>query len=204
MYKISQFSGVCATQLLRLLILHGARRRVQYYPRDASDGHPGASERTRRIHCPWPQPFWCPHLRETPDTRRVFWGSVGPWRPGELPVGSPGGYAREEQRVQVQKCGYPQDVTVPTEVRFDHGLAAKGRVERCCVAAAAGGRNMTAPVIELAGDEIPPEDLERHFERQCRAKATVRIQVPGPLVTGKPVVLCNKRMYVCLLVPHLL
>ena len=32
---------------LRLLILHGARRRVQYYLGDASDGHPGAPEQIR-------------------------------------------------------------------------------------------------------------------------------------------------------------
>jgi len=66
-------------------------------------------------------------------------GAIGLGDPGELPVGSPGGYVREEQRVRTQKYGYPRGVTVPTEVRFDRGLAAKGRVKRYCVAAAAGG-----------------------------------------------------------------
>jgi len=55
-------------------------------------------------------------------------GAMGLGDPGELPVGSSRGYVREEQRVRIQKCVYPRDVTVPTEVKFDHGLAAKGRV----------------------------------------------------------------------------
>jgi len=92
-------------------------------------------------------------------------GAQGLGNPGGLPVGSPGGHVRGEQRVRAKKYGYPQDVTIPTEVRFDHGLASKGRVERYCVAAAAGGWNVAALVINLAGDEIPPEDLEPHFEK---------------------------------------
>ena len=90
-------------------------------------------------------------------------GALGLGVPGKLPTGSLGGYVREEQ-VQAHNHECPQYVTVPTEVRFDHGLAAKGRVERYCFAVAAGVWNTAALVIDLAGDEVPPEDLEQHFE----------------------------------------
>jgi hypothetical protein len=49
-------------------------------------------------------------------------------------------------------------------VRFDHGLKAEGRVERYCFAVAACGSHTAALVVDLAGDEVPPEDLEQHFE----------------------------------------
>jgi len=49
------------------------------------------------------------------------------------------------------------------DVRFDRGSVAKERVERYCVAAAAGEWNMAALVIDLTWDEISPEDLEQHF-----------------------------------------
>ena len=90
-------------------------------------------------------------------------GALGLGDPGELPAGSLGGYPKREQGVRAPMFEYPQDVTVPTEVRFDHGLAAKGRVERYCFAAAACRWSTAALVIDLAGDEIPPEDLEQHF-----------------------------------------
>lgn len=85
-------------------------------------------------------------------------------------LGDPGGLSRRvceggEQQVRAKKHGYLQDVTVPTKVRVDHGLAAKGRVERDCVAAVASGWNIAALVIDFAGDEILPEDLEQHFEK---------------------------------------
>ena len=90
-------------------------------------------------------------------------GALGLGDPAKLPVGSPGGYENEEQRVQ-GKVEWPPYVTVPSEVRFDHGLKAEGRVERYCFAAAAGVTHTAALVIDLAGDEVPPEDLEQHFE----------------------------------------
>ena len=49
------------------------------------------------------------------------------------------------------------------DVRFDHGLVAKGRVERYCVAATVGEWNVAALVIDLAWDEISPEGLKQHF-----------------------------------------
>ena len=45
-------------------------------------------------------------------------------------------------------------------------LEAGGRVQKYCFAAAAGFNYTAALVIDLAGDvdEVPPEDLEQHFE----------------------------------------
>lgn len=94
-------------------------------------------------------------------------GALGLGDPGELPVGSPGGFAEEERRVRAQSLGhgFPPNVAVPSEVRFDHGLKAKGKVERYCFAAAASGWHTGALVIDLAGDEVPSEDLEQHLEQ---------------------------------------
>ena len=85
-------------------------------------------------------------------------GALGLGDPGKLPVGSPGGYANEEERVGAHN--YPPDVTVPTEVRFNHGLRAEGRVKRYCFTAAAGGWSTAALVVDLAEDEVPPEGLK--------------------------------------------
>lgn len=83
-------------------------------------------------------------------------GALGLGDPGKLSAGSPG--AANLGR------GPPSDVTAPSEVRFDHGLKAEGRVERYCFAAAASGWHTGALVIDLSGDEVPPEDLIQHFE----------------------------------------
>jgi len=48
-------------------------------------------------------------------------------------------------------------LTVPSEVRFDYESKAEGKVERYCFAAAAGVEYTAALVIDLAGDEVPPE-----------------------------------------------
>ena len=87
-------------------------------------------------------------------------GNLGLGDPGKLPVGSPGGYAEEEQRIQARAHKPPPDVTVPTEVRFDHGLEVEGRVNRYCFVATAGGWNTAALVVDLAEDEVPPEGLK--------------------------------------------
>ena len=99
-------------------------------------------------------------------------GSLGLGDPGELPAGTPGGYAKEEQQLQAQDHGRPPDVMVPTEVRFDHGLEAKGRVRRYCFAAAASGDNTVTLVVDLAEDEVPPEGLEQNF--QVRSTTFIR------------------------------
>ena len=84
---------------------------------------------------------------------RYSWGSLGLGDPGKLPAGSPGGYAKDQARTYEP----PPEVTVPSEVRFDHGLTAEGRFERYCFAAAADGWNTAALVVDLAEDEISPE-----------------------------------------------
>jgi len=104
----------------------------------------------------------------TSSGKLLTWGSnssgaLGLGDHGKLLVGSPRGYTEEEQ--QVRGRGLP-DVTVPSEVKFDHGLKAEGRVDRFCFAAAAGFRHTAVLVIDLTGDEIPPEDLEQHFEME--------------------------------------
>ena len=93
-------------------------------------------------------------------------GALGLGDPGKVPAGSPGGFVDEERRVRAANLGqgFPSNVTTPSEVRFDHGLKAEGRVERYCFAAAASGWHAGALVIDLAGDEVPPEDLVQHFE----------------------------------------
>ena len=87
-----------------------------------------------------------------------FNGALGLGDPGMLPIGSPGGYMTEEERA---KAGFgPPDVTVPTEVKFDHGPEAEGRVKRYCLAAAAGGYSTAALVVDLVEDEDSPEGLK--------------------------------------------
>ena len=78
--------------------------------------------------------------------------------PEKAPAGSSAGFADEGRWVRAA------NVTTPSEVRFDHGLKAEGRVERYCFTAAASGWHTEALVIDLAGDEVPPEALVRHFE----------------------------------------
>jgi SCF-associated factor 1 len=94
-------------------------------------------------------------------------GALGLGDPVKLPVGSPGGFTDERSRERAERItfGTPPGVTVPSEVRFDHGLKAEGKVERYCFAACASGWHTGALVIDLAGDEIPPEDLEQHLEK---------------------------------------
>ena len=99
-------------------------------------------------------------------------GSLGLGDPGELPAGTPGGYAKEEQRLRARDHGDPPDVMVPTEVRFDHGLEAKERARRYCFAAAVGVYKTAALVVDLAEDEVPPEGLEHNF--QARSTAFIR------------------------------
>jgi len=99
-------------------------------------------------------------------------GALGLGDPSKLSTESSGEYLRGEQWVQAPMFEHLQDVTVPTEVRFDHGLAAKGRVERYCFAAAAGTWSTVALIIDLVGDEVPPEDLEQHFKMTVPHKST--------------------------------
>lgn len=59
--------------------------------------------------------------------------------------------------------GFPLNVTDPSEAQIDHELKV---VKWYCFAAAVSGWHMGALIINLAGDKVPPEDLEQHFEIQ--------------------------------------
>ena len=108
----------------------------------------------------------------TSSGRLLTWGryckgALGLGDPGNLPVGSPGGFANREDQLQAQKYGYgtPPDVGVPSEVRFDHDSTGREKTKQCCLVAAAGGWQMGALVIDLEEDEVPPKQPERHPER---------------------------------------
>ena len=91
---------------------------------------------------------------------KYYGGVLGLGDPGKLPVGSPGGYKDEKEKTfALINYQLPPDVTIPTEVRFDHGLEVKGRVERYCFAVNASGYHTAALVVDFAEDEVPPEDL---------------------------------------------
>jgi SCF-associated factor 1 len=92
---------------------------------------------------------------------QYYMGALGLGDPHKLPIGSPGGFT--EFSILGPSRSVP-DVTVPSEVRFDHELKAEGKVERYCFAVAACGYHTAALVVDLTGDEIPPEDLEQHFK----------------------------------------
>ena len=88
---------------------------------------------------------------------KYSYGSLLFGDPGMLPIGSPRGYVTKEQQA---KAHWPPDVTVPTEVRFDHGLEAEGRVKRYCLTATAGGHSTAALVVDLVEDEDSLEGLK--------------------------------------------
>ena len=69
-------------------------------------------------------------------------------------VESLGGHTEGEQAYT------PPEVTVPTEVRFDHD--GEGRVERYCFAMAARENHTAALVVDLSGDEVPPEHFNQN------------------------------------------
>ena len=101
----------------------------------------------------------------TPSGKLLTWGenfrgALGLGDPTKLPLGSPGGYMIEKERVEAHNM--PPRVTVPTEVRFDHGLEVERRVKRYCLAAAAGGYSTAALVVDLVEDEVSPEGLKYH------------------------------------------
>ncbi|KAI0792170.1 RCC1/BLIP-II [Abortiporus biennis] len=94
----------------------------------------------------------------TSDGRLLTWGSfsngaLGLGDPVNLEPGEPGGFQTEQHRQIVlnSQRGWmpvkPRDVTVPTEVRFDHGLERKRKTY--CFAATAAGWHMGALVIDL-------------------------------------------------------
>ena len=90
-------------------------------------------------------------------------GTLGLGDPGKLPIGLPGGYVTLEERQAVNRICIPS-VTIPTEVRFDHGLMAEGRVKRYCFAVAMRGNRAAALVVNLVEDEVPSEGLKLHSQ----------------------------------------
>ena len=85
-------------------------------------------------------------------------GALGLGDPGVLPVGSPGGFASEGDKLENQRYGnlYPPGVGIPSEVRFDHNSTGREKKKQCCLVVAAGGRRMCAVVVGLEEDEVPP------------------------------------------------
>ena len=97
----------------------------------------------------------------TSSGKLLTWGK---YSRGALGLGDPSiggslsGYTEGEQAYG------PPRVAVPTEVRFDHHERSmgEGRVKRFCFAVAASANHTAALVIDLAEDEVPPEDLNRN------------------------------------------
>ena len=85
-------------------------------------------------------------------------GALGLGDPSKLPIGSLGGHATEEEQAKFPR--YIPEVTVPTEVNFDHRLKDKGRVKRYCFTAAVAGLGTVALIVDLAKDEVLPQSLK--------------------------------------------
>jgi len=121
----------------------------------------------------------------TADGKLYTWGAfsqgaLGLGDPKDIEAGQAGGYATERDRNAARSGLRPHarvpNVTVPTEVRFDHGL--KKRKDRFCFAVAAAGWHTAALVIDLDPDEEeevaeaeeahgePTENMPGHFPEQ--------------------------------------
>ena len=78
-------------------------------------------------------------------------GALGLGEPVEIEPGQPGGFRTDQERQAMRGSQYmrvtPPNVTVPTEVRFDHGEATRRRTH--CFAVAAAGWHTSALVIDL-------------------------------------------------------
>lgn len=72
-------------------------------------------------------------------------GALGLGDPLTLPIGTPGGFANQAQLNGGR--GRPPSVTVPTEVRFDHGR--RKSKDRFCFSVTAAGWHTGALVIDL-------------------------------------------------------
>ena len=101
------------------------------------------------------------------DYRR---GALGLGDPGDLPVGSPGGFAGGEDKLQAQRygSGNPPAVGIPSEVRFDHDSTGREKKKQCCLVVAAGGWQTGALVVDLEEDGVPPKHLEQPERREER------------------------------------
>ena len=100
----------------------------------------------------------------TSSGKLLTWGQ---YSKGALGLGDPNKtltfFPGTTEQIQILNSEF-QQVVVPSEVRFDHGLKAEGRAKRYCFDAAAGGSHTVALVIDLVENGVLPEDLEQHFE----------------------------------------
>ena len=98
----------------------------------------------------------------TSSGKLLTWGE---YSGGALGLGGSSGLTPETLRGYTggEQAHAPPEVTVPTEVRFDHHeqLKGEGRVERYCFAVTAFSNHTAALVVDLAGDEVLPEGPKR-------------------------------------------
>ncbi|TDL23958.1 RCC1/BLIP-II [Rickenella mellea] len=94
----------------------------------------------------------------TSDGKLYTWGAfsngaLGLGDPMNIEPGQPGGFATEALRnmAATRRINRLADVTMPTQVRFDHQI--KKKKDRFCFAAAAAGWHMGALVIDLEDDD---------------------------------------------------
>ena len=80
----------------------------------------------------------------------------------KLPAGPPRGHAEELARAKAHEP--VPDVTIPTEVRFDHyeRSEGEGKVERYCFAVAADANQTAALVVELSGSNDVHKNALQH------------------------------------------
>ncbi|KAG8922664.1 hypothetical protein FRC01_013755 [Tulasnella sp. 417] len=96
-------------------------------------------------------------------------GALGLGDPLKLPVGAPGGYARQQDLTAAQDGRHwitPQSAAVPSEVRFDHLIKNKDDAQpgerkpskKFVVSVAASGWHTGALIIDLDGDTTEEND----------------------------------------------
>ena len=92
----------------------------------------------------------------TSSGKLLTWGE---YSKGALGLEDPSTAGPLRTYTEGEQAYIPPEVTVPTEVRFDHHerLMGEARVRRYCFAVAAFENHTAALVFDLAGDEVPPE-----------------------------------------------
>ncbi|TFK39864.1 regulator of chromosome condensation 1/beta-lactamase-inhibitor protein II [Crucibulum laeve] len=96
-------------------------------------------------------------------------GALGLGDPRKLEPGTPGGFETLRDRVRATEHGggTPPDVSVPTEVRFDHGR--KKSKDRFCFSATAAGWHSGALVIDLEPNSDDDDNEIEEAEAQSEA-----------------------------------
>ena len=96
----------------------------------------------------------------TSSGKLLTWGK---YSKGALGLDAPSIAGSLKGHTEGEEAYIPPEVTVPTEVRFDHHEQLKGGgVERYCFAVAAYASHTAALVVDFAGDEVPPEDSKQN------------------------------------------